>query len=38
MIAVSVVLSFIGVVVAFECEVAALVFRGLAVVIARYLA
>jgi hypothetical protein len=39
MISVSVLLSFIGVVaVAFECEVAALAFMGLAVGIARYLA
>ncbi|SHK18047.1 hypothetical protein SAMN05444159_2633 [Bradyrhizobium lablabi] len=37
MVAVSVLLSFIGV-VAFECEVAALVFMGLAVGVARFLA
>ena len=39
MIAFATLLSFIGVVaVAFECEVAALVFLGLAVGVARYLA
>jgi hypothetical protein len=39
MLAVSVLLTFIGVVaVAFECEVAALVFMGLAVGVARFLA
>jgi hypothetical protein len=39
MISISVLSAFIGVVtVAFECEVAALVFLGLAVGVARYLA
>ena len=39
MVGISVLLSFIGVVaVAFECEVAALVFLGVAVGVARYLA